>query len=66
MPAVSEPLHIVIAMTASLNTALVVAPFKTPADFRRVVMLEDSGQWFEAWLVLRWVLATPIFASHEA
>ena len=53
-------------MTASLNTALVVAPVKTPADFRRVVMLDDSGQWFEAWLVLRRVLATPIFAGREA
>jgi uncharacterized membrane protein len=52
-----------VLTSASLITAFAGAPVNSPADFLRVVVLNDSNHVFEAWLVLGSVLAAPMFAS---
>jgi uncharacterized membrane protein len=52
-----------VLTSASLITRFATAPVQTPLDFLRVVVLEDSGHLFEAWLMLGSVLAAPMFAS---
>ncbi len=52
-----------VLTSASLITRFAAAPVQTPLDFLRVVVLNDSGHLFEAWLLLGSVLAAPMFAS---
>jgi uncharacterized membrane protein len=52
-----------VLTSASLITAFAGAPVNSPADFLRVVVLNDSNHIFEAWVVLGSVLAAPMFAS---
>jgi len=52
-----------VLTSASLITGFAPAPVRTPADFLRVVVLQDQNHLFEAWLVLGSVLAAPMFAS---
>jgi uncharacterized membrane protein len=52
-----------VLTSAALITGFAPAPVNSPADFLRVVVLDDNGHLFEAWLVLGSVLAAPMFAS---
>jgi uncharacterized membrane protein len=52
-----------VLTSASLITGFAAAPVHSPADFLRVVVLDDTGHLFEAWIVLGSVLAAPMFAS---
>ena len=52
-----------VLTSASLITGFAAAPVKSPADFLRVVVLDDTGHLFEAWVLLGSVLAAPMFAS---
>lgn len=52
-----------VLTSASLITGYAAAPVNRPADFIRIVMLDDRSWLFEAWLVLGGVLAAPVFAS---
>ena len=52
-----------VLTSASLITRFADAPVNSPLDFLRVVVLDDKGHLFEAWLMLGSVLAAPMFAS---
>ncbi len=52
-----------VLTSAALITAFAPAPVSSPLDFLRVVVLQDTGHLFEAWLLLGSVLAAPVFAS---
>jgi uncharacterized membrane protein len=52
-----------VLTSAALITRFAASPVDTPGDFLRVVLIEDTGHLFEAWLVMGSVLAAPIFAS---
>lgn len=52
-----------VLTSASLITGFAARPVHSPADFLRVVVLDDQGHLFEAWLVLGSVLAAPMFMS---
>ncbi len=52
-----------VLTSASLITRFAAAPVQTPADFLRIVVLNESDLLFEAWLLLGSVLAAPMFAS---
>lgn len=52
-----------VLTSASLITAFAPAPVNSPADFLRIVVLDETGHLFEAWLVLGSMLAAPMFAS---
>jgi uncharacterized membrane protein len=52
-----------VLTSASLITGFAAAPVNSPADFLRVVVLNDESHLFEAWIVLGSVLAAPMFAS---
>ena len=52
-----------VLTSASLITGFAAAPVKSPADFLRVVVLNEQSLLFEAWLLLGSVLAAPMFAS---
>lgn len=52
-----------VLTSASLITGFAPQPVESPADFLRVVVLDDAGHLFEAWLALGSVLAAPIFMS---
>ena len=52
-----------VLTSASLITRFAGAPVNSPADFLRVVVLNDQSLLFEAWLLLGSVLAAPMFAS---
>mgnify|MGYP001151951782 FL=1 len=55
-----------VLTSASLITRFAAAPVNSPADFLRIVVLDEAGWLFEAWLVLGSVLAAPMFASSVA
>ncbi len=52
-----------VLTSAALITGFASGPVHNPADFLRVVVLNDQSWLFEAWLVLGAVLAAPVFAS---
>ena len=52
-----------VLTSASLITGFAPTPVRTPMDFLRVVVLNDSSHLFEAWLVLGAALTAPVFAS---
>jgi uncharacterized membrane protein len=52
-----------VLTSAALITAFAPAPVNSPTDFLRIVVLQDAGHLFEAWIVLGSVLAAPMFAS---
>ncbi len=52
-----------VLTSASLITRFAAAPVNTPADFLRVVVLNDHDLLFEAWMLMGSVLAAPMFAS---
>jgi len=52
-----------VLTSASLITGFAAAPVHSPAEFLRVVVLDDRSWLFEAWLALGGVLAAPVFAS---
>ena len=52
-----------VLTSASLITRFAAAPVNSPADFLRVVVLDEQSLLFEAWLLLGSVLAAPMFAS---
>ena len=52
-----------VLTSASLITRFAAAPVGSPADFLRVVVLNEASWLFEGWLVLGAVLAAPVFAS---
>ena len=52
-----------VLTSASLITGFAARPVHSPADFLHVVVLDDHGHLFEAWLVLGSVLAAPMFMS---
>jgi len=52
-----------VLTSASLITRFADAPVNSPADFLRVVVLNEQSLLFEAWLLLGSVLAAPMFAS---
>jgi uncharacterized membrane protein len=52
-----------VLTSASLITRFASSSVDSPADFLRVVVLDEQSHLFEAWLVLGSVLAAPIFAS---
>ena len=52
-----------VLTSASLITRFAGAPVNSPADFLRVVVLNEQSLLFEAWLLLGSVLAAPMFAS---
>ena len=52
-----------VLVSASLVTGFSPMPVDRPADFLRVVVLDDSNWLFEIWLVLGGFLAAPVFAS---
>ena len=52
-----------VMTSASLVTGFAPAPVHTPADFVRIVVLDEHSWLFEAWLALGGVLAAPVFAS---
>ncbi|MDP1901711.1 MAG: DUF2189 domain-containing protein [Rubrivivax sp.] len=52
-----------VLTSASLITRFAAAPVNGPADFIRIVMLDERSWLFEAWLALGGVLAAPVFAS---
>ena len=52
-----------VLTSASLITRFAEAPVASPADFLRVVVLNEHSLLFEAWLLLGSVLAAPMFAS---
>ena len=52
-----------VLTSASLITGFAAAPVNSPADFLRVVVLNEQSLLFEAWLLLGSVLAAPMFAS---
>ena len=52
-----------VLTSASLITRFADAPVNSPADFLRVVVLNEQSLLFEGWLLLGSVLAAPMFAS---
>jgi len=52
-----------VMTSASLITGFAPAPVNGPADFLRVVVLNDKTHLFEIWLALGAFLAAPVFAS---
>jgi uncharacterized membrane protein len=52
-----------VLTSASLVTGFAPAPVKTPADFLRVVVLNDDSPLFQVWLAMGAFLAAPVFAS---
>jgi len=52
-----------VLTSASLITGFAAQPVNSPADFLRVVVLDDQNHLFEAWVVLGSVLAAPMFMS---
>ena len=52
-----------VMTSASLITGFAPAPVNNPADFLRIVVLDDRSWLFEAWLALGALLAAPVFAS---
>ncbi len=52
-----------VLTSASLITGFAAKPVNSPVDFLRVVVLDDTGHLFEAWIVLGSILAAPMFAS---
>lgn len=52
-----------VMTSAALITRFAPAPVNNPADFLRIVVLDDNHWLFESWLVLGGVLAAPVFAS---
>ena len=52
-----------VLTSASLITRFAAAPVNSPADFLRVVVLNEQSLLFEVWLLLGSVLAAPMFAS---
>jgi len=55
-----------VLTSASLITRFAAAPVNSPADFLRIVVLDETGWLFEAWLVMGSVMAAPMFASSVA
>ncbi len=52
-----------VLTSAALITVFAPQPVNSPVDFLKVVVLQDQGHLFEAWVVLGSVLAAPMFAS---
>ena len=52
-----------VLTSASLITAFGAGRIDTPADFLRLVVLDEQSLLFEAWLGLGALLAAPVFAS---
>lgn len=52
-----------VLTSASLITAFGAGRIETPADFLRLVVLDEHSLLFEAWLGLGALLAAPVFAS---
>lgn len=52
-----------VLTSAAMITAFAASPVNSPADFLKIVVLQDQGHLFEAWVVLGSVLAAPMFAS---
>jgi uncharacterized membrane protein len=52
-----------VLTSAAMITVFAAQPVNSPADFLKVVVLQDQGHLFEAWVVLGSVLAAPMFAS---
>jgi uncharacterized membrane protein len=52
-----------VLTSAAMITVFAPQPVNSPLDFLRVVVLQDTGHLFEAWVVLGSVLAAPMFAS---
>ncbi|MBI5258490.1 MAG: DUF2189 domain-containing protein [Burkholderiales bacterium] len=52
-----------VLTSASLITGFASAPVRNPADFLRVVVLNEQSHLFEIWLALGAFLAAPVFAS---
>jgi len=52
-----------ILTSAALITSLAHAPVRTPLDFIRVVVLDETNWLFEVWLGVGALLAAPVFAS---
>ncbi len=52
-----------VMTSASLITGFSPAPVRSPLDFVRVVVLNDSTHLFEIWLALGALLAAPVYAS---
>jgi len=52
-----------VLTSASLITAFGAGRIETPADFLRLVVLDEQSLLFEAWLGLGALLAAPVFAS---
>jgi uncharacterized membrane protein len=55
-----------VLTSASLITRFAAAPVNSPADFLRIVVLDETGWLFEGWLLMGSVLAAPMFASSVA
>lgn len=52
-----------VLTSAALITRFAAAPVLSPADFLRIVVVNDESRLFEVWLVLGSILAAPMFAS---
>ena len=52
-----------VLTSASLITSFSPRPVDSPADFLRVVVLDEQGHLFEIWLLMGSVLAAPMFMS---
>ncbi|HMO47572.1 MAG TPA: DUF2189 domain-containing protein [Rubrivivax sp.] len=52
-----------VLTSASLITAFAPQPVRGPADFLRVVVLDEHSWLFEGWLMLGGVLVAPVYAS---
>jgi uncharacterized membrane protein len=52
-----------VLTSASLITGFAAQPVNSPADFLRVVVLDDQNHLFEIWVLLGSVLAAPMFMS---
>src|SRR5574337_1562238 len=53
-----------VLTSASLIYSLAGAPVRDPADFVRLVVLDERSHLFELWLALGALLAPPVFASR--
>lgn len=52
-----------VLTSAAMITVFAPLPVHSPMDFLKVVVVQDQGHLFEAWVVLGSVLAAPMFAS---